>query len=345
MSVNTANLPHQLGELVQEMQQRGIHCRQIPKTIIIEARLGNTQHLLSQYTLPIIPHNYSRLLDNKKNFKALLKHVEIPYVLKSQCFPTSELEKAAHYAEHEIGFPVICKPIFGMRMYLVFCGIQNKNEFKHLWEQHFSPLAAGENEVVVEQYFEQATDNRFICFRDGTKAVFRRLKPQVMGDGQSTIAHLITLQNKTYQQTNSPFSLIPSDDTEIQRCLQGQGVTLNTIPKLGEIINLHYATDMDKGGAFDIINEADIHPSYWELVHRVWDIFPKMPFFSLDILSTDLKLPTHPKRTAINESAVGPGMTNFTLPEKNQDLQLVKNLVDILFPGTRLESLMKPTIS
>ena len=342
MSIDTSGLPKQMGELIDEIQRRGIFCRQISKTIMVVAIKGNQRHILSQYSLPIIPHNYTRLLDNKKNFKAILKHLEIPYVLQSRCFLPKDVEKAVEYAEKKIGFPVICKPIFGMNMQLVFCGIQNELEFNQIWQQHFLSLVDSNNEVLVEKYFENASDHRFICFKDGTKAVIKDSKPRIIGDGISTIAHLIQLKNSAYQKEGMPFKAIPATDFEIQRCLQSKGYTLNSIPSLGKTVDLLYATDRHKGATYEVIDLSNIHSSYWELVQQVWNIFPKMPFFALDILSTDLSLPTHPDRTAINEAAVGPTISEQVNLEAKQEPNLIENLVDILFPDTRARLIEAP---
>ena len=330
------NLPLRFRRLVDEMQRRGIQCRQIPNTILVEARQGEAHYLFSEYVLPNIPQNYLKLIDNKKNFKALLKRMDIPYVLKSRCFLPEEQETAANYAENKIGFPVICKPIFGVSMFLVFCGIQSKKEFNHLWQQHYLPLTQSRHEVMVEQYFENASDNRFIGFKDGTKVVVKRMKPEVKGDGRSTIAQLIDMHNHQKEKDRHDIPLL---DEEIQRCLQGQGLMLTSIPKKEKIISLHYATDLDKGGKYEVIDITSIHPSYWDLFYQVWDIFPQMPFFSLDVLSTDLTLPTHSNRTAINESTVGTAMPAPFYFIEGDTIDLIKNQVDILFPNTLSERL------
>lgn len=337
MQVNIGDLPANFAELVSEINRRGIYCRQIPKTVIIEARHGETLHFLSQYTLPVIPQNYAHLIDNKKNFKSLLHHLGIPYLLESQCFAPSDIENALLFA-NKIGFPVICKPVFGMNMFLVFCGIQTQEELTDIWQAHFPSLATSNNQVVVEKYVSNASDNRFVCFKDGAKVVLRRFKPQVIGDGHSTITELIDAQNTSCY----PKAQIPTADSEVQRCLRGQGFSFTTIPSLGEVVSVHYATDVNKGGSFEVVNADEVHPSYWQLFHRVWEIFPKMPFFSLDILSTDLTLPTHEERTAINEASIGPALSWFFVSVVDNGMNLVQNLVDILFPGTRRDEESSP---
>jgi hypothetical protein len=337
MNICLNELSKPFAEIVEEMMRRGIDCRQIPRTTLIEAQYGATKHIFSQHTLPIIPQFYPKLINNKRNFKALLRYLHIPYLLESKIFsPTDKIEALA-FAEQTLGFPVITKPKVGMTMLKVFCNIQSLAEMSALWSEHYESLT--DNEVIVEKFLPNATAHQMIGFGDGTRAILRRFKPQVTGNGESNIQELVDMLN-TDRKNNKPyFSPIPLSDAEIIRCISGQGFTLKTVIPSNVTIELHYGTDMSKGGEFDVMQSQEAHPLYWELFYNIWDIFPKMPFFGLDILSTDISQPPHPSRTAINEAAVGPSISSFFAAGDPYNLNVVGRLVDIVFPESKLGEL------
>lgn len=337
MNICLNELSRQFAEIVEEMMRRGIYCRQVPRTTLIEAQYGATKHIISQYTLPVIPQLYPKLIDNKRHFKALLHYLHIPYLLESKIFSPTEQIEALTFAEQTLGFPVITKPKFGMTMFKVFCNIQSKAEMSALWGEHYESLT--DNEVIVEKYLPNSTDHRMVAFRDGTRAILRRFKPKVTGNGESSIQELVDVLN-TDRKNNQPyFSPIPLDDAEVIRCITGQGFTLTTVLPSHVTIELHSGTDVNKGGEFDVLQSHEAHPLYWELFQSIWDIFPKMPFFGLDILSTDITQPPHPSRTAINEAAVGPSLSSFFAAGDPDGLNVIGRLVDILFPETKLDDL------
>lgn len=326
-----ADLSTNMSILVQEMLFRGVSCRRIPGTILVEAIQGNSRYVLSQYTLPIIPAGYVKLLDNKIHFKMILRDKHIPYVLKSESFSSDDYIKALAYAK-QLGFPVVCKPQYGMGMHLVYVRIANEEEFLSLWEKHYSTLK--DNEIIVEPYFQQAVDYRLMIFKDGTKAAIAGYQPQIEGNEKDTVRDLVLQENKRRKQLQDGKMLAPliMDDAEALRTLSSQGLTLESIPSKNTSVILRYGAHVNSGGISEVIDNEKVHPEYWTLVERVWSVFPKMPFFSLDILSRDIRLAPDETCTAINESHVGPNVIGFLNPTLGKPVNLYIKLVDLLFP-------------
>lgn len=118
------------------------------------------------------------------------------------------------------------------------------------------------------------------------------------------------------------------EDEELNRTLRNQLINLDSIPEKDYKIKLHYGWSTSHGGLKEYVALEDIHAHYWELVKQVWAIFPRMPYFALDILASNVSVAPNESSTAINEAHVGAGAR---LPQGDK---VYKYLVDLLFPET-----------
>lgn len=323
-------LPKNLQSIVNELLLRGIICKQIPKTCIIEASTSLRRHFLSQYTLPIIPQIYAKLLDNKKNFKDFLKYHEIPFVLPYKTFQSNELDKALEFAKI-LQFPVACKPQHGMGAKLVVLAIQDPQEFIDAWKENYFPLY--NSTIIVERYLPNISDYRFFCFKNHEPAVLARHDPCLIGDGKHTIFQLIAKEN-LLRTTNSKLMPLVMDDKQAFRVLKHQGFTVESIPNENQIVKLSYGADINRGAIYEVVDNNIIDKKYWQLIHTVWSIFPKMPYFSVDLLIDKINLSPIDAKIAINEAHVGASADLFLNPVKGQAVNLYANFVDLLFPET-----------
>lgn len=329
MEINS--LSNRLLPLTDEMLSRGIECRQIPSSLIFEAKYNDIRHIISQYTLPIIPNVYGRLLDNKSNFKAIINHYEIPFVLDWKLFSPKDMNKAIEWVNDAIGFPVICKPQFGAGTKLVYANIKNEEELKNIWSKNYINL---DYSIIIEKYLVKVKDYRFFVFKEHSSAVLCRHDPSIICDGHYSIRQLVNIENNKRKESGKLAPLI-IDHNDIERVLYHQGFNLDSIPQNNTCITLKYGADITSGGFYESIPYQDVNSEYWKLIEKIWRIFPGMPYFSIDILSTDISLEPSTLNTAICESHVGANGVLLLDPPKGPSVNIVANLVDLLFPQTR----------
>lgn len=314
--------------LLEKISARGINVKSIGGTEIFEVSHNGISHLLSQYTLPIIPNLYPKILDNKKNFKAILRHYNIPHVIDSRSFLSNELENALKYVNDEIGFPIVCKPHNGRNSSKVFCNILDEKQMKQIWRDNYKDEL---EEVVVEKYLNSTKDCRIFLFKDIDPCVTIREAPHVIGDGLSSIKELVEKEN-IRRQKNNKYTQINLENKDAVDALQNQGIESGDIIKNGTKISLGYCADINNGGTYQNILATQVHEEYIDLAYRIWDIFPKMPYFSVDFLIKDLKDPPSNTIAGISEAHVGatPILTE-PYPTLKGDVDVLEKLVDILF--------------
>jgi hypothetical protein len=196
MIIVLSDLPPDFRELVVEMLRRGINCRQIPRTIIIEAIHHSVRHLLVHNAFPKIPHHYIQLIDNQDHFRRVL----CANKLNTICLKKNELPGALAY--------------------------------------------------------------QFIYFNDGIKWVLN--------------------------------------------------------------------VDRNKNKLQNSVEPEQVHQGYWDLIKKIKALFPKMPYFVLNLLSTDFTLAPQSHHTVILGSSVSLALKAI----KDLDINLASHLVDILFPDS-----------
>jgi hypothetical protein len=326
-----SGLPENMQRIVNELLRRGICCQQIPKTCIIDASTSSRRHFLSQYTLPIIPQIYAKLLDNKKNFKDMLVYQGVPFVLPYQCFKSHELDAALHYVQQTLQFPVACKPQHGMASQRVSLGIEDKKEFIDSWQKTYLPLR--NRTILVERYLPNTSDYRFVCFREHEPAVLARHDPCIIGDGKQTIAQLVIAENQLRGKNKRIMPLL-LDDEHATRVLTHQQLTRESTPNDNQVVKLSYGADVNRGAVYEVIDNSRIHPDYWALVKTIWDVYPRMPYFSVDLLADNINLAPTAARVAINEAHVGASVHLFLDPIIGHGVNLYAHFADLLFPET-----------
>ena len=147
----------------------------------------------------------------------------------------------------ELGFPVVVKPVHGSRSAHAVYPIKNEEE-----------LSAGidialqyEPRYYVQKYIPGFL-HRFTVVNGEYVFCAKRLPPHVIGDGISSIAHLIDEKNKDPRRAapdakNATLHIIPKNDVT-EEYLGRSGMGLTTIPARGETVQLAPKISIGSGG-------------------------------------------------------------------------------------------------
>jgi hypothetical protein len=143
----------------------------------------------------------------------------------------------------------------------------------------------------------------------------------VVGDGQSSIAELITKQSRRRAAATGGESQIPVDG-ETRRCLAEQGRTLDDVLPHGEAMPVRRTANLHTGGTIHDVTER-LHPALKaaaEQASRVLDI----PVTGLDFLVPSVEGPDY----VVIEANERPGLAN------HEPQPTAQRFIDLLFPGT-----------
>ena len=202
-------------------------------------------HFMSMMSYSIIPGSKTFFNDH---FSQVLK------------MPKRDRRGAYSYAER-LGLPVIIKPNSGSQGVSVSL-VYNKREF----DQGMKEIFKHDHVALVQKYVE-GDDYRLVVLDNKVISAYQRLALSVVGDGKSNILKLLKIKQRNFNKERRDTQ-IKLDDHRIISKLRHQGLTMNSIPKKGEKIDLLYNANLSTGGeAVDVTNI--IHKSYKDLAIKL----------------------------------------------------------------------------
>ena len=285
---------------------------------------GNmTSH--DQYISPLI-------MENKVVTKKVLAKAGFN-VPKSVEF-TSVEQAVAHYPLFE-GRSVVIKPKstnYGLGITIFQQGVTNREDFAKAIEIAFRE----DKEVMVEDYLV-GTEYRFFVLGDETLAVLLRVPANVVGDGVQTVRELVAAKNTDPLRgdgSRSPLKKIALGDIELLQ-LKEQGLTLESVPTSGQIVQLRANSNISTGG--DSIDMTDqMHDSYKQLAVGIAHAMGAK-VCGVDLIIPDLTKPAEASLSSwgVIEANFNPMMMMHIFPYQGKSRRLTKNVIKMLFPEVK----------
>ena len=194
-------------------------------------------------------------------------------------------------AAHELGYPVVVKPYDRDNGQGVYAGITNDQDLKAAYTEVTEIVS----EFLVERHFD-GVGHRFTIHNNQVITITQKHPATVVGDGINTVKYLIeNHQSETRRikrpNNNEPFVVIGINhvqmtiDHEVEGMLAQQNVTVDSVLKTGESIQLRRRNNASAGGLTRAIDQATVHPDNKALCLRAARIL------DLDIAGVDLITP------------------------------------------------------
>jgi cyanophycin synthetase len=226
----------------------------------------------------------------------------------------------------DIGLPVAIKPIDGQRGWGVSLNVHSEEGVRAAW-------TAAEKEgsgVLIERYV-QGDEHRVLVVGDRVVAAVRGETACVVGDGVSSIEHLIDTQINTDPRRgvaeHFPLDLIKLDSPRGEMSLleiQRQGYGPQSVPAKGESVvvqrNGNLSTDVT-----DLI-----HPDVAAMATLAARVIG-LDIAGIDMVTRDISRPLAETQGAIIEVNAGPGLLMHVKPAVGQPRPVGQAIVDHLF--------------
>lgn len=214
---------------------------------------------------------------------------------------------------------VVVKPVRGEQGQGVKVDLTELDEVQAAIEaaRHFC------EQVIVEQMVG-GSDLRIVVINHQVVAAASRRPATVVGDGSSTLRTLIEKQSRRRQMATAGESRIPMDD-ETQRCLKGQGYTLDSVPAAGTTVLVRKTANLHTGGTIHDMTPV-LHPVLREAAERASRVL-EIPVVGFDFI---VQSPDRPEYVII-EANERPGLAN------HEPQPTAERFIDMLFPQTRAE--------
>jgi GNAT-family acetyltransferase (TIGR03103 family) len=176
-------------------------------------------------------------------------------------------------------------------------------------------------EVVLIEEFIEGEDLRVVVINFEVVAAALRRPPEIVGTGTHTVGELIARASRRRESATGGESRIPMD-AETNRCLEAQGMDLESVPEAGVTVRVRSAANLHTGGTIHDVT-ANLHPELAEAsvaaAHAIG-----IPVVGLDLI---VEAPDSP-RYAIIEANERPGLAN------HEPCPTAERFIDLLFPQT-----------
>jgi cyanophycin synthetase len=299
--------------LTKEYKKNNILYDRTNKLLIKDGKKLSTKTQLNK------PIN-NKVTNSKYETSKLLHQYNIPVPNFTIWDPNRSNEKNIELI-NKLKYPLVVKPVNG---------VQGKDVYLDLYEidsvlEKVNYLLSKNSKIIIE---EQITGENFriLLLNNNIIDIVHRKKPSIIGNGKHNIKDLIFMYNsiqkkhKNFPITNINYSL-----------LDKQGLTLDSIPKKGQIVRVSNVCNYHNGSRLARIPIKNIHPDNLELFKKI-NVVMGINLSGIDYISPDISKSYKQNNGNINEVNSGPSMKlHHECDSNNNNSFAVKRFVSNLF--------------
>jgi cyanophycin synthetase len=195
-------------------------------------------------TLPFCRKYKPEFIKNKEATKDILSEygLSVPKGIRARSFKSAQKK----IKENKLEFPLILKPLDGLRAYGVSWNIDSyeklENAVVHFEKVRSEKKSLKSNSFLVEEQFN-GREYRVLVLDNKAIACARKIPATVIGDGTSTIAKLIDVFNEKRKEN---FKIIIDD--VVTKELKRNRISLETVPQKNERVQLRSDMMLAHGG-------------------------------------------------------------------------------------------------
>jgi D-alanine-D-alanine ligase-like ATP-grasp enzyme len=161
---------------------------------------------------------------------------------------------AAYRYARSLGFPVVVKPNGGSQGTNVEF-VYGKTDFYRAMRSAFES-----DKIALVQPIAHGKDYRIVVLEDEVISAYERIPLSVVGDGKWTVLQLFRRKRKEYKAANRDFK-IDEDDPRILAKLRRARMTLQSVPRAGQVVYLLNNANLSTGGDSVDVTKG-IHPYF-----------------------------------------------------------------------------------
>lgn len=309
--------------LVAAARRRGIPVSRLNDESLVQLGWGARQRRLRASVTDRTGLVAAELAGDKAQAKDLLGAIGCP-VARGAVVTSSEQAVAA---ARRLKAPVVLKPLDGNHGRGVTTGLQSEAEIL----EAFDLAVRHSRRVIVEEQLP-GRDHRILVVDGEIVAVAERRPAHVVGDGVATIAELVAEVNSDprrgsgHEKTLTCIRL----DEAAQLVLARIGLTIDSIPAKGEVVELRTTANLSSGGtAIDRTDE--IHPDNAAIARRA-ALAIGLDIAGIDLLAPDISRSIRETGGGIVEVNAAPGLRMHLEPSEGPARDVAEPIVRMLYP-------------
>jgi cyanophycin synthetase len=229
-------------------------------------------------------------------------------------------------AAQEIGLPVVVKPNDGNQGKGVTVNITTEEHLRSA----YATARSFRSDVLVER-FMPGNDFRLLVVGDKLVAAARRDPPKVVGDGVQSIAQLVDQVNLDPNRGTGHSTALTKIrfDAIAHACLADQGFTAESVPELGQRVNLRNNANLSTGGSATDVTE-DVHP---EVAARAISAAQMigLDICGVDVVSDNILQPLEDQGGGVVEVNAAPGLRMHLTPSFGKGRAVGEAIINSMF--------------
>jgi cyanophycin synthetase len=311
------------GAIVRAALARGIPVRRLTDGSLVQLGHGARQRRIWASETDRTSAIAGAIAQDKELTKRLLDAVGVPVPAGR----TVDRAEEAWTAALAIGLPVAVKPRDGNQGRGVSVGLGTQQEVMLAFE-----TARRESSRVLVERHISGSDYRLLVIGGKLVAAAHRRVPQVVGDGEHSIADLVARANRDPRRSDghaTMLSLLRLDEIGLE-VLSQQGLSPESVPARGQNVVLRRNANLSTGGtAEDVTDEVDP-----DVASRAVDAVAMLglDIAGVDVVATRIDLPLERTGGAIVEVNAAPGLRMHLEPSEGRPRPVGESIVDMMFP-------------
>ncbi len=312
--------------IVDAALARGIPFKRLTKGSLVQLGWGSKARKFQAAEVDQTSSVAEAIAQDKDLTKRLLHAAGVPVPLGR---PVQDVEDAWAVAQEvglAQGWPVVVKPQDGNQGKGVTVNITTREQLEAAYA-----TALEHGSVVMVERFLPGHDFRLLVVGDQLVAAARRDPPQVLGDGQHTIAELVEQVNRDPRRGSghgTALTKIRLDDIALGR-LASAGLTPHSIPAQGQRVVLRNNANLSTGGSATDVTD-DVHPA---IAARAIEAAASVGLHicGVDVIAESMLKPLEAQGGGIVEVNAAPGLRMHLAPSYGKPRNVGQHMVDLLF--------------
>lgn len=317
MRKEPANKDRFLIEALREIAaDRGIQFTPFSHDWVVQLNRGGKTHAVYGYNFDLNPAAAASIANDKSAVAAILEAHRIPHVehvlflaphLTDYLGTAGNWSRAIQYAESR-GFPIVCKTNQGTRGNSVF----KINDQTGL-EAAFQKVHASDRGLSLSPFYSIEAEYRTILLQDNELLCYRKERPYVIGDGDSTFLELVQAQGSSELEV-------------IEAALSDPCLPLFEVPGEGQKIPIVWKHNLSKGSVpnFDLAKKTreDVATLSKAACSAIG-----MQFAAVDVIEADGEL----KVIEINAGICMEHLSRFSKKGRELAFDVYAQAIDVMF--------------
>ena len=309
--------------IIDAAEKKGIPWRRLNDRSMLMLGQGINQRIIQATTTGNTSMIASEIASDKEETKRLLQNSFIPVPKGIKVYDEEELLEAIH----ELGFPLVIKPLNGNHGKGITVDLRTKEQILIAFEK-----AKKISRWVIVEKFIRGTDFRFLVINHKLEAVARRTPAMIIGDGHSNIRLLIDKVNADPNRGEGHEKILTkiSVDDQTLSILENKGFTLDTVLPCDEMLFLKDTANLSTGGTARDVTEH-VHPHNIFLAERIARLMD-LDICGIDIVAEDISEPITQNNGAVLEVNAAPGFRMHLSPTRGIPRDVGEPVVRMLYP-------------